>query len=85
MEDIPKYLKVLMNFIDRIGFPILAFLMMFWVAYTSLDKMSKSLEKNTSVLERITTTSELFQQQVQTQHRDMMECMKRMELKSYVR
>lgn len=30
--DIPKFLRLLMMFIDRVGFPVLAFILMFFMS-----------------------------------------------------
>lgn len=43
--QLPGSVKILMTFINRIGFPILAFLMMFWVCYSSLKQMTNTLEQ----------------------------------------
>lgn len=43
--NIPGSVKVLMTFINRIGFPILAFLMMFYVCYSSIKQMTATLEQ----------------------------------------
>ena len=40
---IPNNIKVLFTIINRVGFPIVAFLLMFYVCYTSLAKMTDSL------------------------------------------
>lgn len=56
-DEIPKALKLVMMFIDRVGFPIVAFFIMsgFCIfvltrVVTAVDKISGSLDRNTDVL-----------------------------------
>ena len=53
--EIPKWLKMLMVFIDRVGFPILAFLLMFYVSYVSITRMTAILQDLTL---KLTNTTE---------------------------
>lgn len=48
--EIPKFLKLIMVFIDRVGFPVLAFCLMFFFAFFTLQKMTVALVENTRVL-----------------------------------
>jgi hypothetical protein len=48
--EIPKFLKLIMVFIDRVGFPVLAFCLMFYFAFFTLQKMTIALAENTRVL-----------------------------------
>ncbi len=38
---LPNALRAAMTFIDRVGFPILAFLMMFWLLVRTLDAINR--------------------------------------------
>lgn len=43
MSEIPKWLKLTMAFIDRVGFPVMAFVMMFYMSYSSINKIDCTL------------------------------------------
>jgi hypothetical protein len=49
-EDMPRQLRWSMVFIDRVGFPIFAFLLMTYMCFFTLHKVSESVTKNTEVL-----------------------------------
>jgi hypothetical protein len=49
MNEMPKSLKMAMVFIDRVGFPIMAFLLMFYLCF-------KTLSDNTVVLIQVRET-----------------------------
>jgi hypothetical protein len=38
--DVPKMLKLVMMFIDRVGFPVMAFCLMYYFSVTAIDKVS---------------------------------------------
>lgn len=71
--NVPQWLKMLMIFIDRVGFPTLAFILMFYVSFTSLAKVSSSITENTNVLTKLVASSEQFQKIVQEEHKCMRE------------
>lgn len=48
--DIPANVKVLMTFINRVGFPIFAFILMFGVAMYTLLKITPTIQQNTQAL-----------------------------------
>lgn len=48
MNELPKTLRLLMVFIDRVGFPVLAFLLMFFYAYQTLNKMTVAVSEMTA-------------------------------------
>jgi len=52
-----------MVFIDRVGFPVLAFCLMFYFAFFTLQKMTIALGENTKVLN---TTSIFTQEALRT-------------------
>jgi len=41
--DVPKFMKLIMLFIDRVGFPTMAFLLMFYMANIATEKQNKAL------------------------------------------
>jgi hypothetical protein len=43
LNDIPRWLKWVMTFIDRVGFPILAFLLMWYMVATIIEKNTVTL------------------------------------------
>jgi hypothetical protein len=71
--SLPPMLKSLMVFIDRVGFPILAFLMMFWVAQQGLSKLSQALAENTKVQGEFAVSFHSFAGQVLGDHKVMCE------------
>lgn len=72
ITGLPALLRYIMVFIDRVGFPVLAFLLMFYIAFSSNDKMTKVLQENTSAMVKYTTAFEGFQTQVLADHRQML-------------
>ena len=48
--DIPRSMKLIMIFIDRVGFPTIAFLLMAYMCFVTLEKMTTALMENTKVL-----------------------------------
>jgi hypothetical protein len=71
--DIPKTLKLALICIDRVGFPIIAFCLMFWMAYSSLAKVSDAITANSVALIEFRASSQEFQRTVLTEHRAMYE------------
>ena len=49
-SPIPPRLRWALEVVNRVGFPILAFLLIFWLSQTSMKEMSKSLEQIVSDL-----------------------------------
>ncbi|MFA5133079.1 MAG: hypothetical protein WC444_07170 [Candidatus Paceibacterota bacterium] len=69
---IPEWMKLIMIFIDRIGFPILAFVCMVAMFYLSQTKLIGAVEENTKALLKFSTTTNSFQSQVCKEHQVMM-------------
>ena len=55
--DIPKWLRLIMAFIDRVGFPILAFCMMFYMSYSAIEKTNTTLKEVVSSLSQWQTST----------------------------
>lgn len=68
-----KLLRDAMTFIDRIGFPIFAFLMMSVICFYSLDRMNKAIYSNTQAIGEFSKAFSTFQGQVFTEHKAMYE------------
>jgi hypothetical protein len=51
--DIPLKLKWTLTAINRVGFPILAFLIMTYLCYVSLNRNTDAIAKLTAVVERL--------------------------------
>ena len=68
--DIPRYMKLIMVFIDRVGFPVLAFILMFYLAFSSLQKSTEAIAENTKALVLFTAVSSEFQHGVLIQHEE---------------
>lgn len=50
VDTLPPVLKSSMVFIDRVGFPAIAFLMMCYLCFSTLGKVAGAIEKNTEAL-----------------------------------
>ena len=57
-SQIPNFLKLIMQFIDRVGFPVLAFCLMCYFAFFSLQKTTDALMDNTRILSVTATASQ---------------------------
>lgn len=53
--DMPKFLRWAMVFIDRLGFPIFAFLLMCYIVFVGMKNITESLTQNTQVLAALVT------------------------------
>ena len=69
--SIPQWMRFLMVFIDRVGFPVIAFCLMFYMAYASLDKVSVAIASNTVALTKLAAVSDQFQTRVTDEHSAM--------------
>ena len=49
-QSIPKWLRWIFTSIDRVGFPIVAFGLMWYMCQISMSKLILSVEQNTAVL-----------------------------------
>ncbi len=54
-EDIPRSMKLIMLFIDRVGFPTMAFLLMAYMSFVTLRKVTDALADNTRALSTLGT------------------------------
>ena len=54
-SEIPKAMKLTMIFIDRVGFPTMAFLLMAYMCFVTLAKVTGALNENTKVLTIVST------------------------------
>lgn len=66
--NIPQFMKLILLFIDRVGFPILAFCLMFWMSYSSLAKTTDAIASNTQALLEFKSSSKEFQGTVAMEH-----------------
>lgn len=67
-NDMPQSVKIVMSMIDRVGFPIVAFLLMSAIAY----KFNESINENTKVLVEMRASMVDFKQQVMNDHSQML-------------
>lgn len=49
-SDMPKQLRWVMIFVDRVGFPVVAFILMCYICFVTLGKNTDVLTQNTQVL-----------------------------------
>lgn len=88
--EIPLFLKLIMVFIDRVGFPILAFIAIYWLSFSSISKTSEAIQRNTEALIEFSTCSKEFQHTVADSHSErdrklnilLENCMERIRLKN---
>lgn len=52
-DNIPSWLRWLFISINRVGFPIVAFVLMWWMAQVSISKVVGSVAENTLVLTEV--------------------------------
>lgn len=69
MTNIPRWMKLILVFIDRVGFPVLAFILMFFMCYQSLDKATVALEGVKTALVEMSATNTAFQARVAAEHK----------------
>lgn len=55
-KEIPVWLRWTFVTINRVGFPIVAFLLMFWMCTEAITKVTASVEQNTLVLLEVRDT-----------------------------
>jgi len=58
-QDIPRWLKWVFVTINRVGFPIVAFILMWYMSQVSITKVISSLDQNTIVLMEVKDTLKL--------------------------
>ncbi len=63
--QLPNFLKLIMVFVDRVGFPVLAFCLMCYFAFFSLQKTTDALMDNTRILSVTATASQEMLRTVQ--------------------
>ena len=80
---IPAYLKSLAYFIKQVGFPVLAFLLMFYMSFCGLQKMTESMNNQTKVLTEVAISLRSFQDQVRADHSKMQSDLSEIKVKSY--
>jgi hypothetical protein len=66
--NLPKLVKIFMVLIDRVGFPIVAFLLMCFVAYKAIE----NIKENTKVLVEISTSISDFHNISHIEHMEML-------------
>lgn len=62
--EIPKVLKLIMVFIDRVGFPVLAFVLMVYLSFVSIQKVTCAVADNTKALTEFSTRSTELQKMI---------------------
>jgi len=81
--DVPRWMKLAMLFIDRVGFPALAFILMFWMANCSISEMTKALKDMSIVLNEFRVTNKDFQTAVGRDHDKMLTDIETIKTHSY--
>lgn len=64
--QLPNFMKLVMQFIDRVGFPVLAFCLMCYFAFFSLQKTTDALMDNTRILSVTATASQEMLRTIQS-------------------
>jgi len=81
--DVPKFMKLIMLFIDRVGFPTLAFILMFWQSHVGIAKMTTALETNSIVITEFQAVTKDFQNGVVKDHLKMFDEIDKIKTYSY--
>ena len=76
--DVPKWMKLLMLFIDRVGFPALAFVLMFYMSYSSLEKVTSAISDTKDALVKLSVSTDSFQRSVIDEHKSFKECQQKL-------
>jgi len=79
--SIPQWMKIIMIFVDRIGFPALAFCLMFYMSYSSLGKVSTAMVQMTTALSEYRVESIAFRNQVIKDHDKLQDCINKVMIK----
>lgn len=79
--EIPKFLKLVMIFVDRIGFPVLAFILMFYMSFISITKITSAIAENTRALSEFSGRSIELQRMLLTNQNIIMSDLKQVMLK----
>lgn len=90
LKDLPIQIKWTLTIIERVGFPIAAFVALFVVCFYSLDRLNISFREHTAMVQKVMTdnTAALnhvvqanneFRNMVKIDHDAMRECLSRME------
>jgi hydroxyethylthiazole kinase-like sugar kinase family protein len=72
--NIPNLLKVIMTFINRVGFPIVAFILMFLMCAYSMKTNTKAMEENTKALTALSINDTTFQDGAIKAYSEIQEC-----------
>lgn len=70
-SNIPQTVKTISYFIKQVGFPVVAFLLMFYMTFYSVQRLTDSVNNQTKVLSELTLSIKLFQEDVKSEHKDM--------------
>jgi hypothetical protein len=66
--NIPQTVKVVSYFIKQVGFPVVAFLLMFYQTFYSLQKLTESVNAQTRALIELSTATRQLQEQAKADH-----------------
>lgn len=72
LTDWPEWLKVLGDFINRVGFPIVAFLLLCYLTFSSVDKVNTTMLGITKTLVALVQNFESFKCEVSKEHSIML-------------
>lgn len=68
-DPIPRWLKWTLSAINRCGFPIMAFIGMWYFAVVSLDRINRSIMMQTSMLQTLISTMNERHEEAQNDRR----------------
>lgn len=57
--EIPYWMRLVMLFIDRLGFPIMAFFCMLWICYNTISKNTEAINRNTEAIVQLRESNEM--------------------------
>lgn len=71
-KNVLNNLSGVSKFIDKIGFPIIAFMIICIITFYSMERITKAIEANTVALSKLLVTTYEFQQVNLADHRLML-------------
>jgi len=74
--QVPTLVKSVIFAIERIGFPVVAFLLMTYVAFVGLQRQDEGIHKLTTSIEKSSAVLADFMLQVRGEHRTMMDALR---------
>ena len=73
--SLPEYLQWILIFLNKAGFPVVAFGAIFWLVVIGIKTQVRATEENTKALAAITASIDGFHQEVRNSHLLSQQCL----------